>query len=303
MSNLIQYIPKLQQGFEECRNHEMSSIWMEENAREDMISWISPRKFIIQSLNVDGLGDYPAGCEAFPTGGFSVENKTYELGFRRSKRFCWKRNDEIDTDGVATASNLLRVFRSRHVNPEVEAFRYSKLANYGIASARATTGKTYTDPQIALKDLRANILKITQTGLWRASDLVIIMDLSLKQSIFNLAGNALSNVDADGNLVNLVNSVDGIPVYEVYSDAMKTGYSYNNGFDGEFGFAAAPDAKQVNWIIIAKSAPVAIVRYDEWKAFDPDSDDLADNWRMTYTMYHDLFVYDSDLDSLWVNTQ
>ena len=302
--NLIQLMPIIQTAFENCRIQEQKTGWMESNAKPDMMQWISGRDVMIRSIDVDGFGDYPATCEAFPSGGFSMDNKVFTLGFRRAVSFCWDRAENGDTDGVVNASNILSVFRKKQVIPEVDAYRFSKLAQYAIGHGNVSDGNVYTDPADTLKDLRRDILAITNEGLWQNSELMIFMDLPLKESVVNLiSGNNCCFIDGQGNLRNAVNSIDGVPIETVYSKAFRTLYKFHNGFDGEFGFSADSAGKQINWIIVPRSVPTAIVRYDLWKAFTPDQDQDGDSFKLLCSMYHDLWVNHCDLPSLFVNTQ
>ena len=69
----------------------------------------------------------------------------------------------------------------------------------------------------------------------------------------------------------------------------------------EGGFAAAADAKGINWIIMVKQAPVAISKTDVTRIFDPMTNQNANAWKIDYRKYHDLWIADNSMDGVFVN--
>lgn len=67
------------------------------------------------------------------------------------------------------------------------------------------------------------------------------------------------------------------------------------------GFAAAADAKGINWIIMVKQAPVAISKTDVTRIFDPMTNQNANAWKIDYRKYHDLWIADNSMDGVFVN--
>ena len=69
----------------------------------------------------------------------------------------------------------------------------------------------------------------------------------------------------------------------------------------EGGFAAAADAKGINWIIMVKQAPVAISKTDVTRIFDPMTNQNANAWKIDYRKYHDLWIADNSMDGVFMN--
>ena len=93
-----------------------------------------------------------------------------------------------------------------------------------------------------------------------------------------------------------------VPVIDVPSARFKTAYTFNAGeTTDKGGFEAASGALEMNWIIITRRAPIAVVKTDKIRIFAPDVNQNADGWKLDYRKYHDLWVKDNALDGIMVN--
>ena len=72
---------------------------------------------------------------------------------------------------------------------------------------------------------------------------------------------------------------------------MRTAYNFLSGDEG--GFVPAAGAKNINWIICPKSAPIAVSKTDNVKIIAPENNQFADAWDIDYRKYHDLFLPES----------
>ena len=87
---------------------------------------------------------------------------------------------------------------------------------------------------------------------------------------------------------------------------MVVSYTHNDSFDfgvekAEGGFAAAEDAKNINWMVMVKQAPVAISKTDVTRIFDPMTNQNANAWKIDYRKYHDLWIMDNGMDGVVVS--
>ena len=67
------------------------------------------------------------------------------------------------------------------------------------------------------------------------------------------------------------------------------------------GYTKGTTAKDVNFIVTAKNTPIAVTKQDKMKIFTPDQNQDADAWKMNYRRYHDIWVMDNKIDSLYVS--
>ena len=99
-----------------------------------------------------------------------------------------------------------------------------------------------------------------------------------------------------------VKEIDGCPIIRVPSARFKTEYTFMDGAENtEGGFAAAEDAKDINWIVMVTIAPVAISKTDVTRIFDPMTNQNANAWKIDYRKYHDLWIMDNGMDGVLVS--
>jgi hypothetical protein len=162
---------------------------------------------------------------------------------------------------------------------------------------------------ISLANCSADIATI-QDIIGENEPLVIIsMSISDVATILSQADKAskrsLNTTQFTQGGINMkVHSLDGIPIKRVPSARFKTAYVFNDGkTSGQTagGFTPASDAKDINWIITAARAPIAVSKTDNMKIFEPAVNQAADAWLIEYRKYHDLWVPDNKLDGVWVN--
>jgi len=67
------------------------------------------------------------------------------------------------------------------------------------------------------------------------------------------------------------------------------------------GYEKGESAKQINFIVLPRTTPIAITKQDKMKIFSPDKNQDADAWKMNYRRFHDIWVLDNRLNSIWVN--
>ena len=169
--------------------------------------------------------------------------------------------------------------------PEIDAYRYSKLA------AAAEIKDTYTpDKATVMSSLLAQLGEVRDiTG--DEGDVVIVMSRPVYDKLM-LSGEISYAVEStqfkQGELEFTVKSINGVPVIPVPSARMKSEYDFKT--DSAGGFAAKSSAKDINWIICPKSAPIAVSKTDNIKIITPEANQFADAWDIDYRKYHDLFV-------------
>ena len=285
MSNTIEYAKVFQQELDKQVIEGCTSGWMEENASQVIYNGGSEIK--MPKMSLQGLGSYSRD-EGYTGGAVTYSFETFALSQDRGRRF---RIDAVDVDesgfGLA-AANVAAEFQRTRVIPEIDAYRYSKLA------AAAGIKKSYTAVKsTALSELLGQLSQVCDlTG--GEGDNVIVMSRPVYDMIM-LSGELACAVDcvqfSQGALDLTVKSINGVPIIPVPSARMKYAYTFNTGGDG--GFAPTAAAKSINWIICPRSAPIAVSKTDNVKIITPEANQFADAWDIDYRKYHDLFVPDN----------
>lgn len=295
MANTIEYAKVFQKELDKQILEGSTSGWMEENAAQVIYSGGSEIK--MPKMSLQGLGNYDRD-EGYTGGAVTYSFETFSLSQDRGRRF---RIDAVDVDesgfGLA-AANVAAEFQRTKVIPEIDAYRYSKLAQ------AAAIREDYTpDNATVLSKLLAQLSEVRDiTG--GEDDTVIIMarpvydKLMLSEEISRTLDSAQFK---QGEIQFGVKTLNGAVIIPVPSARMKTQYTFNA--DGNGGFTPAAGAKGINWIICPKSAPIAVSKTDNVKIISPDANQFADAWDIDYRKYHDLFVPENKTEAVAVSVE
>lgn len=295
MANTIEYAKVFQKELDKQILEGATSGWMEENAAQVIYNGGSEIK--MPKMSLQGLGNYDRD-EGYTGGAVTYSFETFALSQDRGRRF---RIDAVDVDesgfGLA-AANVAAEFQRTKVIPEIDAYRYSKLA------AAAGISENYTpDKATVLSQLLSQLSEVRDiTG--GEDDAVIIMSRPVYDKLM-LSEDITRTIDsaqfAQGELNFGVKTVNGAVIIPVPSARMKTKYTFNA--DGNGGFEPAAGAKNINWIICPKSAPIAISKTDNVKIITPEANQFADAWDIDYRKYHDLFVPENKTAAVAVSVE
>lgn len=300
MPNVLEYAKIFQPALDKQVVQEATTGWMELNS--NMVRYNGGNEVKLPDIVMDGLGDYDR-ANGFVKGGVTLSWKTYSLTQDRGRTFSIDAMDVDETAFVATAGTILGEFQRTQVVPEIDAYRYSKLATLAIG-AEQTRSLAVTE---------ANVLDEILTDLANMEDVIGAKDVIITMSpitanFLSKAGKDLLNkaVLAKGGLSIEVQALNDNLIVKAPSKLLKTEFEF---LDGETsgqeagGFKAAAGALDINWIISTKDAPIAVSKTDKTRTFSPDVNQDADAWKIDYRKYHDLWVPASKLTSIYANTK
>lgn len=196
-------------------------------------------------------------------------------------------------------------FQRVHVVPEIDAYRYSTIAQKCMGADLAAYSYTPAESSI-LKALLDDIAAVQD---------VVGENTPLIVSISTLVLNLLNNSDklsrrldvtdfSQGDVTVKVKSLNGIPLRSVPSGRMKSKYVFQDGKTAgqeKGGFKAAEDAIDINWLITPQKAPIAVSKTDKMRIFDPDTNQKARAWGWDYRRYHDLWITKEKLKTCRAN--
>ena len=301
--NTLEYAGIFQTVLDEQMIAEATSGWMEDNASQ--VRYTGGNEIKVPKISTNGLGDYDRD-EGFTQGSVSLQYQTLVMTQDRGRTFQLDAMDIDETNFVASATNVMAQFQRTQVIPEVDAYRYSKIFALAQAAGKIN-GTAYTPSESdILKKLKADIAAI-QDIVGEAYELVITMSVPCA-NILEQADKVQKTLNvADftkGNIATKVLSVDGIPIIKVRSTLMKSAYVFNDGkTTGQTvgGIVPATGAKQINWLITARKAPIAVSKTDTMRIFDPMTNQKANAWKLDYRKYHELWVLDNAKDGIIVN--
>jgi len=300
--NTLEYAKIFQTQLDKQVVAEATSGWMEANAGQ--VKYEGGNEVKVPKVSLQGLGDYDRD-NGFVQGSVTYGYQTLTLGQDRGRTFQLDAMDVDETNFVNAAGTVIGEFQRTQVVPEIDAYRYSKIAAGAIAKNKVTAGYNPSASDILTK-LKADIEKILDIA-GDGAQLVITMAIPTATVLENSSEitKKLDVMDFTSGAFNTkVKALDGNPIIRVPSGRMKTAYVFYDGTTSgqeAGGFVAAAEAKNINWIICARRVPIAISKTDVIRIFSPMENQKANAWKIDYRKYHELFIMDNAWDLVWVN--
>ena len=293
-----------QRALDQMAVRDATTGWMEANAGQ--VKYTGGAEVKIPKLNVHGLGDYDRD-NGYVMGSATLEYETRKMTQDRGRKFQLDSMDVDETSFVATASAVMGEFQREQVVPEIDAYRLSKIATEAINANVAgmvqygyTPGAANTS---ALRKVKEGITAIRELG-YNGPLVVHATDRFILELELELA-NKISVVDfKKGGIVTKVPAIDEVPIIPTPANRMVTAIKLNDGKTGgqeKGGFEKGESAKDINFEIMPRTTPLAISKQDKMRIFDPNTNQKADAWAMDYRRYHDLWIMDNRLNSVYVS--
>lgn len=263
-------------------------------APSELVRYAGGKSFQIANMALTGLGDY-SRVNGYPEGGVTLEWKTYEFTNDRGTRFSVDRMDNEESFGIV-ASRLNGDFTRDYLVPEVDAYRFAKIANKAGKTVAANLDKDTAIDAIdeAMVTLTDNKVPLSRAILFVTPRTALAINKNITRSVGN----------GEGAVNNIVNSYNNVPVIVVPQDRFYTGIELLPGTgEDQFGYEKAADAKEINFILMDKSASVNIGKLSMLKYFSPDVNQKKDAHQWDYRLYHESFVFDNKKAGIYVHTK
>lgn len=263
-------------------------------APSELVRYAGGKSFQIANMALTGLGDY-SRVNGYPEGGVTLEWKTYEFTNDRGTRFSVDRMDNEESFGIV-ASRLNGDFTRDYLVPEVDAYRFAKIANKAGKTVAANLDKDSAIDAIdeAMVTLTDNKVPLSRAILFVTPRTALAINKNITRSTAN----------GEGAVNNIVNSYNNVPVIVVPQDRFYTGIELLPGTgEDQFGYEKAADAKEINFILMDKSASVNIGKLSMLKYFSPDVNQKKDAHQWDYRLYHESFVFDNKKAGIYVHTK
>ena len=167
--NTLEYAKIFSQTLDRQMLAEATSGWMEANAGQ--VKYSGGNEVKIPMISTSGLGDYDRD-EGFKRGAVTLSYQTMIMTQDRGRTFHLDAMDVDETNFVAAAGNVMGEFQRLQVVPEIDAYRYSRIAALAAAKDRAAEQTVTAENVLSL--LLADIAKI-RDEIGDATELVISM--------------------------------------------------------------------------------------------------------------------------------
>lgn len=238
-------------------------------------------EIIIPKMELQGLADY-SRANGYDTGDVTLTHETVKFNYERGRMFTVDSIDNEETAGVAYG-RLAGEFIRTKVVPEVDAVRFAEYSNLAgtKASAAISDGDWYSAVSAGNAELTNAEAPLDDRHLFITADgLKDIEDMDTTKS---------------RKFMESFASVVVVPQSRFYSavDLATTG----NG-----GYSKASTGKDINFMIVSKSAILQFVKHATPKVVTPDQNQDADAWKFGYRIYGLNDVYDNKIKGVYVHT-
>ena len=252
--------------------------WMDANAGQVIYNGGAEVK--IPKMSVQGLGDYDRD-NGYQQGGVTLEYETRKMTQDRGRKF------QLDPT-------------------EIDAYRISKIATEtitanksGMVSYGYTPGATGTSALRKIKEGIKAIRELYNGPLVIHATPDMIMELEME-----LSGKLTNTTFSKGGIDTQVPAVDGVPIVSTPSNRMYTAITIYDGKTSgqeQGGYIKGTTAKDINFFICPRTTPIAVTKQDIMRIFDPTVNQKLNAWQMDYRRFHDIWVLDNKLDSIYLN--
>ena len=246
----------------------------------------------VLKVSVPDLGDYSRNS-GFTAGDVTATWESWQLTQDRGKEFSIDSMDNEETLDQ-TFGAAASAFIKQKVVPEIDAYRFAKLASKSGVSANAVAGALAANTIIEAIDaaeaelsedevpVDGRILYITPTNYQL-----------LKQALATKAGlSRIIGASVDQNF----ETFDGMKVVLVPQSRFATTFSKGKNNEGY-----TLSGNNINFMIVHPSAVEAVAKHVKLRIFTPDINQSMDAYKFQYRIYHDAFVYDNKVAGIYVS--
>ena len=247
----------------------------------------------IAKLAMVGLGNYDAD-DGYPDGDVTLSWETHTFANDRGRRFSVDRMQNIESFGL-TAARMVGEYLRSYVIPEIDAYRFAKIATKATQSATATLTGTGTKAA-----LDTGIVKLQENEV-DDNRMVIFMTPTVAQ---NLSDNITrTTLNGEGNVNNIVETYNGIQIVRVPQTRFYTQVTLDAGATSSAGGYTKTTATgaDLNFIVMDRNASFNITKLYASKLFTPDENQNKDAWQFDFRAYHDSFVFDNKISGIYVH--
>lgn len=283
---------------------EATTGWMDANAGQVLYNGGAEVK--IPKMNIQGMGDYDREA-GYQRGSVTLEYETRKMTQDRGRLFQLDPMDINESNFIPTAGAAMGEFQRTQVIPEIDAYRISKVATEALTANKAgMIGKGYTPGATgtsALRKIKEGIKAIRENGYneplicQATEDFIMELELELSDKI-------RVTTFSKGGIQTEVPSVDRVPIIGTPSNRMYSTIKLNDGKTSgqeKGGYEKGTSAKNLNFFICPTTTPIAVTKQDIMRIFDPTINQKLNAWQMDYRRFHDIWVLDNKLDSIYIS--
>lgn len=246
-------------------------------------------EIIIPKMELDGLADYSRNG-GYVKGNVSITYETVKFNYDRGRKFDVDNMDNEETAGLAFG-RLSGEFLRTKVVPEMDAFRFATYASTeGIS--KVETGATLTTGEEVLAAILAAINKMDEDEVPQEGRILYITP-----TLYNLA----VNVDTTKSkaILDGFSKIVKVPQSRFYTAINLMDGATEDELAG--GFVKSADAKDINFMIVHKSAILQYPKHTVNKIVTPEANQESDGWLFFYRAYGLADVYENKTAGIYLH--
>lgn len=254
--------------------------------------------------NAGVSGNYAAGAATdfasgngygYKQGAAALTWEEFTISCDRAAQYRIELFDDEETDGLAVATTTTEVSRTQVV-PEVDAYCFSKIAEYAGKSVTETIGLSAGQVK-PLAALNAGFKHLEDVEVPEEDQIVFCSTeyRNILRSTDELY-RKLDQAEYDKDIKFTIESYEGRKIIAVPPRRFRT---LINLVDG--GYTWKSGSVAINFIVCAKSAIYHVTKYDKVRVFQPNVVQDFDGYKVNIRVYHDVFVPDNKRDAIYVS--
>ncbi len=248
------------------------------------------KEIMIPKIEVTGLGDYTRNV-GYKTGaityGFETKTFNYDRGIRLLADVMDVEEAGVLDCFVEAGSELQRT----QVAPEADAFTFAEIAGHDGVTVEEEDLSAAEAGDI-LASLRAVTNEMDELEVTTGSRILFITP-TLKGVLDDFS---LANPTRSNRVLTRFSRIVEVPQSRFYTDI-----ALNSGEGDQFGYAKGAAAKDINWMVVERSAVIKFDKHVASRVFSPDELENLDSYMMKYRKYGIVELLDNKLDGVHVS--
>jgi len=246
------------------------------------------KSFTLTNITTSGYQAHTR-AKGFNAGTYGNEKEVYTITQDRDIEFYVDSMDVDETNQDLSMANITRAFVEKQAAPEVDAYRFMKLAEIANTNGFSeTVALTKANVYTKLKDAIKPVRRYGSQNLigYLSSE---AMDLLERSEEFNR--NITNQNVGTTALESRVTSLDGVTLIEVWDeDRFNATQDFTEGFE--------PTGNKINFIVCAVPEVIAVAKHQAIFLFAPGEHTQGDGWLYQNRLYHDLIVPKNQINAV-----
>ena len=260
---------------------------------EDQVRWQGAKTVNLYELTPVALANYSRNA-GFVAGDVDGEWNPYTIEVDRGRSFLVDSMDDEETMGLAFG-RLLGEFERRFVIPELDAYRFAKLAGTsgidGTTETISTAAGAIAAIDLATASMDDNEVPYEGRVLFVNPTFYRYLKGGIERRVMNGENDINYNVEYYNDM----------QIISVPSKRFNTAITLNNSTTaaGAGGYTAT--GQTINFMIAHPDAVMGVVKHRIPNIFSPAENQEADGWKLNYRIYHDVWVKKNKAKGIYLN--